>query len=83
MKPPELKLDKAHDILRGGPQPLDRFFTPQSVAVIGATETPGSVGRTLFWNLISHPFGGTVYPVNPKRSRVLGVKAYPSIKELP
>jgi acetyltransferase len=64
-------------------QPLDVFFSPKSVAVIGATENAGSVGRTLLWNLVTSPFGGTVYPVNPKRSSVLGVKAYPSITAIP
>jgi acetyltransferase len=77
------KLESAHDILRRGPHPLDVFFSPSSVAVIGATENAGSVGRTLFWNLIGHPFGGTVFPINPKRSRVLGVKAYPNIAAVP
>jgi acetyltransferase len=67
---------------RGTP-PLDVFFAPKNVAVIGATENPGSVGRTILWNLLSSPFGGTVYPVNPKRSSVLGIKAYPSITEVP
>src|SRR5690348_4814231 len=64
-------------------QPLDVFFSPKTVAVIGATENPGSVGRTLLWNLVTSPFGGTVYPVNPKRPSVLGVKAYPSVSEIP
>ncbi|MBS1856391.1 MAG: bifunctional acetate--CoA ligase family protein/GNAT family N-acetyltransferase [Acidobacteria bacterium] len=64
-------------------QPLDVFFKPKTVAVIGATENPNTVGRTLFWNLMTSPFGGTVYPVNPKRPSVLGVKAYPSISEIP
>ena len=62
-----------------GSEPLDVFFRPKSVALIGATENPGSVGRTLLWNLVTSPFGGTVYPVNPKRPSVLGVKAYASI----
>ena len=43
-KPP--KLEAAHDILRGRQHPLDVFFAPERVAVIGATENPGSVGRT-------------------------------------
>lgn len=64
-------------------QPLDVFFSPKTVAVIGATENPGSVGRTLLWNLVTSPFGGTVYPVNPKRPSVLGVKAYASVEEIP
>jgi len=66
-----------------GNQPLDIFFSPKTVAVIGATENPGTVGRTLLWNLLTNPFGGTVYPVNPKRSSVLGIKAYPSVAEIP
>jgi acetyltransferase len=74
--------DPAHDFL-GTHQPLDAIFTPHSVAVIGASEKPGSVGRTLLWNLISNPFGGTVYPVNPKRESVLGIKAYPSLESIP
>jgi acetyltransferase len=83
-KPPSLpKLESAHDILHRRQHPLDAFFAPQSVAVIGATENPGSVGRTLFWNLIGNPFGGMVFPVNPKRSQVLGVKAYPKISAVP
>src|SRR3974377_452256 len=66
-----------------GNQPLDVFFSPKTVAVIGATENPGTVGRTLLWNLVTSPFGGTVYPVNPKRPSVLGVKAYASISQIP
>jgi acetyltransferase len=74
----------AHDVLKQSRQhPLDPFFRPHSVAVIGATETPHSVGRTLLHNLISTPFGGTVYPVNPKRENVLGIKAYRSIADVP
>ncbi len=64
-------------------QPLDVFFSPKTVAVIGATENPGTVGRTVLWNLVTSPFGGTVYPVNPKRPSVLGVKAYSSISDIP
>ena len=63
--------------------PLDVIFSPRNVAVIGASETEGSVGRTILWNLISHPFGGTVFPVNLKRSSVLGIHAYPKIADVP
>jgi acetyltransferase len=76
-KPGKKKLNRKRQ------RPLDVFFAPQSVAVIGATENPGTVGRTLLWNLVTSPFGGTVYPVNPKRASVLGVKAYPSVSEIP
>ena len=63
--------------------PLDAIFAPRAVAVIGATEKAGSVGRSILWNLISNPFGGTVYPVNPKRPNVLGIRAYPTIAAVP
>jgi acetyltransferase len=62
-----------------GYQSLDPVFRPNNVAVIGATEKPGSVGRTILWNLMSNPFGGTIYPVNPKRPNVMGIKAYPNV----
>lgn len=81
--PLTITIDPAYDILRSEKQPLSYFFNPKSVAVIGASDQAGSVGRTLLWNLISNPFGGTVYPVNPKRNSVLGVKAYPSILDVP
>jgi acetyltransferase len=76
-------LDPAHDVLHYGRQALDAIFAPKSVAVIGATETPGSVGRTIVWNLLSSTFGGTIYPVNPKRPSILGIKAYPSLSAVP
>ena len=76
--------EKAHDILGlEHHNPLDVFFAPQNVAVIGATETPASAGRTVLWNLINSPFGGTVFPVNPKRPNVLGIRAYPNVGAVP
>src|SRR5947209_8771985 len=63
--------------------PLDAIFEPKNVAVIGATEKVGSVGRTILWNLISSPFGGTVFRINSKRSSILGIKAYPKLAALP
>ena len=80
---PAVTTDLAHDVLRQERQPLDVIFSPRNVAVIGATETANSVGRTLLWNLIQSPFGGTVFPVNPKRPSVLGIKAYPTIGAVP
>ena len=75
--------DPAHDVYRAARGSLDPFFRPRAVAVIGASEEPGSVGRALLWNLLSNPFGGAVFPVNPKRPYVLGVKAYPAIDAVP
>src|SRR3954447_11695901 len=51
---------------------LDPIFHPGTVAVIGASATPGSVGSILMRNLLANPFGGVIYPVNPKRRAVHG-----------
>jgi len=77
------RLDAANSLLRRRNQPLSIFFSPKTVAVIGATESAGSMGRTVLWNLVTNPFGGTVFPVNPERTSVLGIKAYPSIATVP
>src|SRR5262250_2863484 len=75
--------DKAHDVLRSEGHPLDAIFLPHSVAVIGATDRQGSVGRAVLWSLVSSPFGGTVYPVSEKRASVLGIKAYKRVADIP
>src|SRR5215510_963878 len=62
---------------------LDPLFRPRSVAVLGASATPGSVGNILMRNLLDSPFGGAVYPVNPKRPHVQGVHCYPSLAAVP
>ncbi|HET7205264.1 MAG TPA: bifunctional acetate--CoA ligase family protein/GNAT family N-acetyltransferase [Terriglobales bacterium] len=75
--------DRVHDVLRAEGHPLDGIFAPQTVAVVGATERPGSIGRAVLWSLVSSPFGGTVFPVSETRSSVLGIKAYRRIAEIP
>lgn len=62
---------------------IEVFFRPRSVALIGATERPTSVGRTVLVNLVTGTFGGTVYPVNPKHETVLGLKAYATVDAIP
>ncbi|MBI3476625.1 MAG: bifunctional acetate--CoA ligase family protein/GNAT family N-acetyltransferase [Acidobacteria bacterium] len=69
--------------IRGEGHPLDAIFNPHGVAVIGATDREGSVGRAILWSLLSSPFGGAVYPVSERRSNVLGIKAYPTVQEIP
>ena len=73
----------AHDVLRSEQKPLDALFAPRTVAVIGATEKAGSVGRNILRNLITSPFGGTVFPIHPSRPSVQGIKSYPSISAVP
>ncbi len=75
--------DPAHDVYRAESQPLDAIFKPRAVAIIGASEQPQSVGRTLLANMIATPFGGAIFPVNPKHRYILGIKAYPTIADVP
>ncbi len=76
-------IDPAHDLVSLGRTSLDCIFTPRSVAVVGASERPGSVGYTVLRNMIDSPFGGPVWPVNPKRPSVLALPAFRSIAKLP
>jgi acetyltransferase len=75
--------DRAHDVLRSEDHPLNAMFAPHSVAVIGASERKGGIGRAVVWSLVSSPFGGTVYPVSNKQVSVLGIKAYPHVGAIP
>jgi acetyltransferase len=79
----EYAYDSSLNILYRKQRQLDSIFAPKSVAVIGATERENSVGRTILWNLLRSPFGGRLYPVNPKRKEVLGLPAYPSVLDIP
>src|SRR5215469_16673026 len=62
---------------------LEAFFAPAAVAVIGATEREGSVGRTILENLVHNPYRGKVFAVNPKHSELLGAKCFSSVGEVP
>jgi acetate---CoA ligase (ADP-forming) len=65
------------------PGSLDFIFRPRSTAVIGASNREGSVGRALFANVLMNGYTGVVYPVNDKAKSVLGVKAYPTVLQIP
>lgn len=62
---------------------LDAIFFPKTIALVGASDRPGSVGHTVLSNLISHPFGGTVFAVNPKRRNVAGIPSYADVGCVP
>ncbi|MEM2931476.1 MAG: bifunctional acetate--CoA ligase family protein/GNAT family N-acetyltransferase [Nitrososphaerota archaeon] len=62
---------------------LERMFNPKVVALIGATDKEGSVGLALLKNLLKNNGDREIYPVNPNRESVLGIKCYPSIKDVP
>ena len=63
--------------------PLNAVLAPTNVAVIGATEKAGEAGRTVLWNLISNPFGGTVFPVNPERRASWASRPTPTSRAVP
>ena len=62
---------------------LDAIFKPSSVAVVGASTRPGTVGNDIFRNLLFNEFHGSVYPINPKATNVLGVHCYPDLLNVP
>ncbi len=74
-----MKFDPVLDILYRKKHQLDSFFSPKTIAVIGATERENSVGRTIFTNLLKSNKKRTIIPINPKRDEVLGVKAYKAV----
>lgn len=65
-----------------GPHYLNKFFNPQSIAVIGASNREDSVGGTAFTNLITAGYQGKLFAINPKHSEVQGVECFPDLSKL-
>ena len=62
---------------------LNQIFRPKSVAIVGASNTPGKIGYTVVLNLIQSGYLGSIYPINPKETEIQGLKAYPSVIDVP
>ncbi len=62
---------------------MELFFKPKSVAIVGASGSPGKLGYVIVNNIANSDFAGQVYPVNPKSDEILGYKVYKSITEIP
>ncbi len=62
---------------------LEKLFTPQSVAIIGASREEGKVGHSVIKNMIEHGFAGKIYPVNPKAADIMGLACYRDVNSLP
>src|SRR3972149_7150766 len=62
---------------------LEPIFNPRSIAVIGASRHRGKVGYAIMRNLIMNEYQGKLFPVNPKADSVWGIKAYPSVLDIP
>ncbi len=68
---------------RTGAAGLDWIFRPRSIAVLGVTNTPGTVPHDIFINLLAAPFKGVVYPVAPRKRHIAGVRAYDYVLDIP
>jgi acetyl coenzyme A synthetase (ADP forming)-like protein len=62
---------------------LNNFFNPKSIAVVGASRTPGKVGYDILKNIIQYGYQGAVYPINPSAAEIFNVKSYPSLLDVP
>ena len=62
---------------------IDALMRPNSVAIIGASATPGKIGYTVVKNLLNSKYQGEIYPINPKDKEILGLKCYPSVLDVP
>ena len=62
---------------------LTRFFNPKSVAIIGASRSPGKIGNVIVKNMISSGFTGKIFPINPKEAEIEGLPCYPSVDKAP
>lgn len=62
---------------------MEEFFTPRSIALVGASATKGKIGNSILDSLVNHDYKGKVYPINPKVDKIFGRKCYKSITEIP
>src|SRR5210317_141423 len=65
-----------------GPHHLDALFSPESIAVFGASEKEGCVGTRVFLNMIEAGYRGELYPVNPKYEKIHGRRCYKSLDDI-
>ena len=65
------------------PKALEPIFKPRSIAVVGASRSPSTIGHQILANLINYGYTGAVYPINPKADSIHSIKAYPSIGAVP
>ncbi len=62
---------------------MEKFFTPKTVALVGASSTPGKIGNSILDSLVNYNFKGKVYPINPKAGKIFGLKCYPTVASVP
>lgn len=62
---------------------LEFLFHPESVAIVGASENPVTFGYFFMHHMLNYGFAGKIYPINPRQPEIMGVKAYPSLEDVP
>ena len=62
---------------------METFFTPKSVALVGASASKGKIGNSILDSLVNYDFKGEVYPINPRADKIFGKKCYPSVADIP
>lgn len=62
---------------------MEKFFTPKSVALVGASASKGKIGNSILDSLVNYDFKGEAYPINPKADKIFGKKCYPSVADIP
>jgi 3-hydroxypropionyl-CoA synthetase (ADP-forming) len=70
-------------LIRANTAHLDTFFKARAVALVGASSTPGKIGNAVLDSLSQHEYKGNVYPVNPTRDEIMGLRAYPNLASVP
>jgi len=74
--------EEGHDMKSNTEHFLGKFFEPESVAIVGASNNPLRINHNLVANLVNLGFQGRIYPVHPKEKEILGLKTYPSVKHI-
>lgn len=74
------RFNMLNDFLSDYQNPIDAFFHPRSIAIVGATEKSPSVARTLLINLMTGGYKGQLYPINPKYQKIMNLPCYPSLE---
>ena len=62
---------------------IETFFTPKSIALVGASSTPGKIGNSVLDSIAKHDYKGKVFPINPTAKEILGLRCYPSLEAIP
>jgi len=78
-----LDAEPSKNHIRNVVKQISFLLSPRTIAVIGASRTPGKIGHEILRNIVEYGFKGKVYPVNPNADEILGMKCYKSVLDIP